>query len=250
MKKYNILFCCALSQELKIVKNEIKKLNFQKLNINFLQTWVGNYNTIYSIKDYLNNNCVDFLINIWVCGKINKKAENDFFQVARIKNSSNLKESIVFIYLKLLNLNSILSSEKVITNNIDMIWENYVDMESYWFNLVSEKEKIPSIIIKKPFDFVSDESKKVDIEEMKNSLIHFDYENLLKEIDKYLDKNYIESINLDYYKDFFSFTFQEFEIFKKQVNRYKALYKKDFLDFFEQNKNLSKKDFLEIFDKT
>jgi hypothetical protein len=38
MKKYNILFACALSQELKIIKSEIKNLNFTALKIDFLQT--------------------------------------------------------------------------------------------------------------------------------------------------------------------------------------------------------------------
>jgi hypothetical protein len=38
MKKYNILVACALSQELKTIKREIKNLNFPKLKIDFAQT--------------------------------------------------------------------------------------------------------------------------------------------------------------------------------------------------------------------
>lgn len=249
MKKYNILIICALSQELKMIKSEIKNLNFPELKIDFVQTWVGNYNTIYSLKDYLDKNDIDFLVNIWVCGKASQEVEDDFFQVSRIKNNSNSKESLPTIFFKFLELKSILASEKVITEKAEMIWEDYVDMESFAIDFVSSKEKIPFIILKKPFDFVSLDSKKVHIEAMQNSLKNLDYASLLENIVSYLDKNIKETINLDYYKQYFSFTFTEFEIFKKLVNRYKALHKKDFTEFFEENKNLSKKEFLEIFQK-
>jgi hypothetical protein len=84
---------------------------------------------------------------------------------------------------------------------------------------------------------------------MQNSLKDLDYNSLLENIVSYLEKNTKNEENYDFYKEHFSFTFSEFEIFKKLVNRYKAIHKKDFRDFFEKNKNLSKKDFLEIFDK-
>jgi hypothetical protein len=122
-------------------------------------------------------------------------------------------------------------------------------MESFAIDFVSSKEKIPHIILKKPFDFVSIESKKVDIEAMQNSLKDLDYNSLLENIVSYLDKNINETINLDFYKEYFSFTFREFEIFKKLVNRYASLHKKDFIEFFEENKALSKKEFLEKLQK-
>lgn len=249
MKKYNILFACALSQELKTIKSLIKNLNFTALKIDFLQTWVGNYNTIYSLKDYLSKNKTDFIVNIWVCGKASFDLKNDCFQVARIKNNSNFKESLPTIYFKFLDLKSILSSEKVITNTEEMSLEDYVDMESFAIDFVASKEKIPAIILKKPFDFVSLDSKKVDIEAMQNSLKDLDYISLLENISSYLGQNTKNEENYDFYKEHFSFTFSEFEIFKKLVNRYKALHKTDFKDFFERFKNLSKKEFLEIFDK-
>ncbi len=249
MKKYNILVACALSQELKTIKSEIKKLSFPKLKIDFLQTWVWNYNTLYSLKNYLDKNDIDFLVNIWVCGKAQNNLKNDLFQVARIKNNANSKESLPPIFFKFLDLKSILSSEKVIIESNEMLWEDYVDMESFAIDFVASKEKIPFIILKKPFDFVSIESKKVDIEAMQNSLKDLNYNSLFENIVAYLDKNINEPINLDFYKEYFSFTFREFEIFKKLVNKHKALHKKDFTDFFEKNKNLAKKEFLEIFDK-
>jgi hypothetical protein len=122
-------------------------------------------------------------------------------------------------------------------------------MESFAVDFVATKEKIPAIILKKPFDFVSLDSKKVDIEAMQNSLKDIDYNFLLENIVSYLEKNTKNEENYDFYKEHFSFTFSEFEIFKKLVHRYKAIHKKDFTDFFEKNKNLSKKDFLKIFDK-
>ena len=67
-----------------------------------------------------------------------------FFKYIEILNATNNKESIVPIYLKYLELKSILSSENVITKETDLFWEDYVDMESFWLNLVSSKEKIPS----------------------------------------------------------------------------------------------------------
>lgn len=249
MKKYNILLACALSQELKTIKSIIKDLNFHKLKIDFIQTWVGNYNTIYSLKDYLSKNNADFIVNIWVCGKASSDLKNDFFQVARIKNSSNFKESLPPIFFKFLDLKSILSSEKVITSNDEMLWEDYVDMESFAIDFIASKEKIPTIILKKPFDFVSLDSKKVDIEAMQNSLKDLNYNSLLENISSYLEKNKKNEENYDFYKEHFSFTFQEFEIFKKLVNRYESIHKKDFTDFVEKNKHLSKKEFLEIFDK-
>ena len=51
--KHNILITCALNHELKIIKEEIRKLNISNLNIKYLISWVGNYNTIYNLKDYI-----------------------------------------------------------------------------------------------------------------------------------------------------------------------------------------------------
>lgn len=242
--KYNILISCALSHELKIIKETIKKINIFNLDISYLITWVGNYNTIYNLKNHINKNWKpDFVLNFWVVWKASNSSD-DFFQVYRIINASNKKESIVPIYFKALNLESILSSENVITNEKYLQWEDYVDMESFWINYVASKESLPVILIKKPFDIVWSKSNNVSIEELKNSLKSFDYERILTQIRKYLENNKKDLIDLDYYKTYFKFTFSEFEIFKKNYNKMIA-YKVDFDSFFEENRELAKKEFLE-----
>jgi hypothetical protein len=234
--KYKILFCIALPAELKIVKNEIKKLNILWLDIKFLLIWVWNYNVIYSVKDYISNNSKpDFIVNLWVCWHSLLEII-DVIQVYRIKNLSNDREEIVPLYLNLYKLESILSSEKVIIDKKNMLWENFVDMESYWINYICNKEKINFIIIKVPFDLVWAESKNVSI----NSMIR----KLEKKL--YLINNQKKDIDLSFYKNYFSFTFSEFEIFKKNYKKFLAFWI-DFDDFFERNNFMDKKTFLKYF---
>lgn len=248
MKK-NILIICALSVELKIVKEQIKQINYKNVSIKYLLTWVGNYNTIYNLKSFLSTNVnPDFIINFWVVWKT-ENSSNDFFQVYRVFNWSNNNESIIPIYIKKLALKSLLSSEKVVTLEKDLLWEEYVDMESYWINYITSKEKIPLILIKKPFDTVWIESNKVSLELLKNDLKLFDYGSLIKDVDLYLEKNKdSKNIDLSFYKDYFKFTFSEFEIFKKNYNKLIA-YDISFELFFTNNKELNKKDFLSKIDK-
>lgn len=251
MKKI-VLFVCALPIELKAIKEVVKNLNLIDFKIDFLISWVWSYNTIYSIKDYLTKNQKpDFVINIWVCWTINKKVFNDFFQVYRIKNSSNNREILTPIYIKFLPLKSILSSEKIITNKIEMLEENFVDMESFWIDFICTKEKIPFVIIKKVFDEVWEKSKDVNVEEIKSDLENFNYKDLILQIWKWLEKNKkIINLNenvLKFYKDYFRFTFSELEKFKKSYNKLIA-YNNDFKDFFEENKLLNKKEFLKKLD--
>lgn len=240
-----ILITCALSVELNIIKQKIKSLDFKGIKIDFLLTWVGNYNVIYNLKDYIEKKWKpDFLINIWVCWKVSKKVSNDFFQVYRIKNRSNSRESLIPIYFEFLKLDSILSSEEVITSSTQMFEEFYVDMESYGVDYIADKEKIACMILKKPFDIVWMESKNVNLDELKVSLELFNYEILINTIQRFLlenNKNILE--NLEIYKKHFKFSFSEFEIFKKNYNKLIA-YDMNFSDFFEKNKTLNKKEFL------
>jgi glutaredoxin-related protein len=61
-----ILFVSALSAELKIVKQEIKKLNISKenLEISFFECGMGNYKTILNLTRFLEKNNFDFIVNI------------------------------------------------------------------------------------------------------------------------------------------------------------------------------------------
>ena len=242
--KHKILICSALPLELKIIKSQIKKLNIKDLDIKFLLTWVWNYNTIYSLKDYIaKNSRPDFLLNLWVCWFIWKN-EHEIIQIYRIKNSSNNKERLLPIYINYCKKESILSSEEIVTTKSQMWEEKYVDMESYWVDYVCEKEYLPFLMLKIPFDKISEESKNVNLQDLEDTLISIDYKNILEKVLSYLkSKNHNNIIDLSYYKDFFSFTFSEYEIFKKNYNKFLAL-DLDFKYFFEKNKNLTKKEFL------
>lgn len=244
-----LLFVVALPVELKIIKQEIKKLEIREFQVDFLLLWVGNYNTIYNIKEYIERNWKpDFIINLWVCWKTLKE-KYDFIQIYRIKNLSDNKEKICPVYFEFWKLQSIACSELIITNENDLNWEKFVDMESFWVDFVSSKEKIPYIIIKIPFDLIWENSKNIDLKEFDKSFWLFPYNELVFKINNYLQKN-IKNYEPDFnfYKNYFKLTFSELEILKKNYNKFVA-YNLDFKDFFEQNKNLSKDKFLEKINK-
>ena len=261
-----ILFVSALAAELKIVKQEIKKLNSRNLEFSFLQCWMWNYNTIFNLTKYLEkNNQIDFIVNIWVCGYIplsqpfppREKGEKvqKLIQVWRIKNFANLKEKIIPNFINFANVESILSSEQIISeeNILKDFWENFVDMESYWFELVAEKYNLPRIILKVPVDKVWEETKNFDFNKAKNFLKeNINYEKLVLEIEKFLENTspqpspleerglVIKNKILDYYK----WTFSEKIILEKELNKFFALELWDLEEFFEENNNLEKKKFL------
>lgn len=244
-----ILFVLALPQELKIIKQEIKNLELKNKKIDFLLTWVWNLNISYQIKEYINKKWKpDFIVNIWVCWKVNNFF-NDFFQVSRIKYLSNNKELLPPIYCNFFDLKSISCSDKIITSENEIINESYVDMESYWFSYICEKENIPYALIKKPFDIIWNDSKKVSLIELENTLKWCNYIKIFDEIEIFLSKNKKndiiekEIINL---KENLKLTFSETEILKKYINSKIAFWNK--IDFiFTQLNNYDKKDlFLQI----
>lgn len=240
-----ILFVVALPIELKMIKQEIKKLEIINIQVDFLSSWVWSYNTIYSLKEYIDKNWnPDFIINLWVCGKTdNKNAE--FIQIYRIKNLADKKEKICPVYFEFTKLESIACSENIVTDKKDLLDEIYVDMESFWVDFVSTKEKIPYIILKIPFDSVWEDSKKVELKELENKFLNFPYKELINSVKKYTEKNSKKEIeNLDFYKDFFTLTYSETEILKRNYNKFIA-YNLNFKEFFENNKDLPKEKFLE-----
>lgn len=244
-----ILFVVALAPELKSIKKEVKKLLVPNLIVDFLLVWVGNYNTIYNFKNYLDKNWnPDFVVNMWVCWKI-VDVKDIFVQIYRIKNLADWKEKVCPIYLQIWELKSIASSEKIITSIEDLHAEQYVDMESFWIDFVCSKEKIPYIILKFPFDNIWKNSLNVSLSDLENLFLWFNYKKLIEEIKDYLEKNIKNIFNdLDYYKNYFRFTFLEFEIFKKNHNKFTALWF-DFDKYFEENSYLSKEIFLENMQK-
>lgn len=243
---YNILIVSALSLESKFIKNEIKNLDLKNIKTSFLVSWVWNYHTILNLTKYLKENNFDLILNIWVCGY--KNFNKDFIQIWRIKNSSDDREIIVPNIIDFWDLESIFCSEKVIYDSYELWEENFVDMESYGFELVCNNFEVPRIILKIPVDKIWIETKNFDIKKAKIYLSkNINYKLLFEKIEKYLnslDSNniWIEIKNkiLSHYK----FSFSENFILEKLVNKFIILELWDIDIFFEKNKNLNKKDFL------
>lgn len=248
---YKILFTSAISQELKIVKNEIKKLKLP-IKIDFFSFWMWSHKTILNLTKKLENNNYDFIVNIGICWYNLYDVSKDIseaYQISRIYYSSNNKELLVPIFFKHLELSSIFCSDVVIYDWSQLAWEKLVDMESYWFEITCDSYAIPRIMLKIPFDLVWQETINYNKEKAEKVLSKFDYYNLIKSIMSYLDldrksKNFITEVDYSKYFDYYNFTFSEREIFKKLYNKYSSLYWSDFDLFFTSNNNLSKKDFL------
>jgi hypothetical protein len=93
-------------------------------------------------------------------------------------------------------------------------------MESYAIDTIGTEEKIPYILIKKPFDTVSNKSKKIDKVQFEDCLSDVKYSELLESIQNFLEKNHdSEEENKEKYLketlQHFHFTFSEKEIWKK-----------------------------------
>ncbi len=257
---YKILIVWALSQELNIVKEQIKKLALRNIKTSFLTTWIGNYNMILNLTKFLEQNKdFDFILNIWVCGYINlsqtfptmEKLEDQLIQVSRIFNLSNKKELIIPYLFNFWELSSIACSEKVIYDEFKLEWELYIDMESYWFEKVCDNFSVARIILKIPVDKVWEETKNFDFQKAKSLLEkNIDYKLLFEKIYNYLEntislqKKIKERKLFEKYKNHFNFTFSETEIFKKFYYRYFALVNDNFDIYFLDNKHLDKKKFL------
>jgi len=255
MKK-NILITSALSQELNIVKKQIKSLNINKkeLNIDFFTTGMWNYKTIINLTEFISwKNCIsdfwwyDFIVNIWVCWYKDNKEK--LIQIARIKNLHTDKELLIPIAFQYTKLNSICCSENIVYDNKLLVDENYIDMESYWIELVCEKFNIARIILKIPVDRVWNETKDFDYNKAFEKLeTNIDYSELINKIVNYINKM-PEKINLYKYYIFYNMIFYEKIIFNNLYNKYIALIWEDFDMFFNQNKELSKKDFFKLLEE-
>ena len=244
-----ILFVAALPAELSSIKKEVKKLSLIWISAKFFLTWVWNYKALYNLKHYLDTSKEKpgFIVNIWLCGKT-YAAPKDILQVYRILWWANWRELLCPIYIDFLQKQSILSNEKVITSETDMLWEQYVDMESYAIDIIWTEEKIPYILLKKPFDTVSHESKKIDVSKFKDCLSDIDYTGLIITIQKFLKKNHDinETFRQKYLKEtlkHYNFTFSEKEIWKKWYARNIANWR-DYQEFLNKNLKLEKKEFL------
>lgn len=240
---YKILFTSALKQELTLVKERIKNLKV-KSKIDFLVSEIWNYKTIFNLTKFLSENKYDFVVNIWICWHLK---ENSPFQVARIINIWTNKELVPPIPFKFLKLESIACSDKIIYDEKEINNEKYVDMESYWFEFVCDKFKVPRIILKVPFDKIwSKETTNFDKKLLENLMNKIDYEKLIEDITWFLDRYKKEEIDFSKFFEHYKFTFSEKLIFEKLYYKYVSLVWDDFDKFFEENKGLDKKEFLKI----
>jgi len=268
-----ILITAALWAELKIIKEEIKKLNIQKnqFELNFFEMWMWNYKTILSLTRFLEKNKFkkkhfDLIINIWVCGYSweDLDEKNNFIQISRIFNLASKKEIISPIFFKFWEIKNIFSSEKIIFDENKLVeknfwdkekkvWNIFVDMESYGFELVCEHFEVPRIILKIPVDKIWEETKNFDFEKAKQFLREkINYEKLFWVIKNFFNENKIffesKKISWEEIKEkilkFYDFTFSEKIILEKLMNKILVLKIFDLKIFFEEKKYLDKKNFL------
>lgn len=204
-----ILLCYATAWEWKIIKEQIKNLKLKiNLDITYLCTWMGMYETIFNLTKLLNNQTFDIVLNIWVCGYLNEK--KDWIQVARTVNINTSKELIVPIFVEFGNLESIGCSDVVVRKyptldpsplygeginsplykvergaedgvRYKLSTINYIDMESWAIEYVCDKFRVPRVILKVPVDKVGEEE--FDREKGRELLReNLDYEMIIKKL--------------------------------------------------------------------
>lgn len=150
---------------MKIIKNNIKNLNLIWLSVSFLTTGIWNYETIFSLTNYIlthEQEKPDLILNIWVCGYVWEKKK--LVQVARIVNASTGKESIVPFPKLISPVSTCFCCETPVYEKL-IAEENYVvDMESFAIDYIGQKFQIPRILLKVPVDLVGEETKNFDRE--------------------------------------------------------------------------------------
>ncbi|EKE30248.1 MAG: hypothetical protein ACD_2C00017G0005 [uncultured bacterium (gcode 4)] len=241
-KIMKILFCAAHPNELKSIRSVSDIRDFKDIRLEFLHLWIWIPETVFSLTKYLEKNEIDFLVNIWICWKINDSTE--LLQIWRVVNSVG-KELIVPVPFEFAPLSSIICLDAMARNPDDLKWEDYADMESFWVEFISSKYQIPRIILKLPADKIWNAFDKDLLKTKCEELWNIDYMKLISEIIKFTN-NRIKPQNTDYIKENYRFTFQEFEQMKFRINKYEALTKGQFKDFFEQNNHLKKDEFIRL----
>lgn len=254
---HNILFCCATSKELNVVRKAVKKFKFP-LKIDFLQLWIWNYNTIFSLSEKLKVKKYDFVVNVWICWvRWNFNKIEKFYQIANIFDLWTTKELIVPVFFKFWKFATCISDNKPIIDLDDFlkkikILENssldqqlntkkeyssqslfVLDMESYWFEFVLDKFVIPRILLKVPVDTNENQLLNIDYERSINLLWkNINYEKLLLNIKNFIDENKKTILNLDKYFSELYFSESLKNEFVFLYRKYNFLIKEDFDYFF------------------
>ena len=186
--------CCATSRELKVVKEEIKKLNIkQKLPLEYLCTGIGNHSTIFALTKYLTEHSDEsyFIINIGVCWYT--KEQLPVIQGGIIKHLSITKEAIIPIFLQLAPIKKLVSSE-VIVDNVDMLGELkdeelFIEMESRGIEFVAQEFHLPRLFLKVPIDKIGEETKQFNYTEALEKLRkNIDYWDIIQKVILYISK--------------------------------------------------------------
>jgi hypothetical protein len=210
-----------------------------------------NYKTIMNLWLYLTQQKYDFIVNIWVCWYVWEYQK--IIQISAIKNISNNKELISPIFLEFTKIKSIACSDKIIYDPEKLEWEQFVDMESYWFEMICDKFNIPRIILKIPVDKIWEETKNFDFQKAKKYLSeNINYFELLEKIEEYLENTSPQPSPLEERENViknkilnnFKFSFSENIIINKLLNRFIVLELWNLEEFFEENSGLGKKEFL------
>lgn len=164
--------------------------------------------------------------------------------MARTVLMSSGRECIVPVFFTFAPLVSIESHDAPVLES-SLVTEPYVDMESYGVAYVAEKQQIPHLILKVPYDQIgSAATRKFDLEVAMQSLeTNIDYPALIDALVGYTAR-IPERQDWSHVREYFRLTFTEFENLKKDIARYEALTARDFRSFFSEHKNLSKKEFL------
>lgn len=219
MKK--ILLTAALPLEMMALKNALKKTPQTDFDFEFLIVWAGNISATFELTQYLlKNSDIDFVLNIGICGK-KMEANTDMFLAYRSKNLANNREVVHPLYLDFPYVESLASSEKIITDEADLWDEKYVDMESVGIEFPCNRLKIPYAIFKIPFDSVSENSLKVDKSDIITSLENINFWEIFSALQEFFKQNTpkVDFGDINIWKEKFSLTFTEFEMLKKSLNR-------------------------------
>ena len=138
-----ILVVAATPGEMKAIKEWVKFANMKiNMDIDYLCSGIWNYETIFSLENYLAQNAEPiFIRNIWICGywNLNKEKKSEPIQVASVINIHTEKEMIIPPFVQIASFRNCFSSENIILDKPEfkkeistMDNEYYFDMESRW----------------------------------------------------------------------------------------------------------------------
>jgi len=242
---FKILVSCATSKELQVVKSQIKKLSLP-LKVDFLQTWMWNYSTIFSLTQKLSLNNYDFVLNIWVCGA-RWNAKPGLYQISNIFDFEAFKELIVPDFVEISYPATCISANKPLkTSDLKKFFDKLpvdfllMDMESFGFESVMQKFNLPRLILKVPVDFTDEQLEKFSFEKALNLLASIEYEKIFTKVSDFLNK--LPSNEENFYG--LPFTVSEKEIFNFLSKKYKFVYgdfDKFIKEFLVANESLNKK---------